>query len=75
MARHQPMTRARSARLRSRKTKSLWIVIADSQAIDRGGMAGLIENERDFKVVGEPQRSERPSSSVGRSSRTCWSSP
>jgi len=29
------------------------IVVADSQAIDRGGLVGLLENERDFEIVGE----------------------
>jgi DNA-binding NarL/FixJ family response regulator len=29
------------------------IVIADGQAIDRGGLVGLLEAERDFEVVGE----------------------
>jgi DNA-binding NarL/FixJ family response regulator len=28
-------------------------VIADSHAIDRGGLVGLLEDERDFEVVGE----------------------
>jgi len=34
-------------------TRSIRLVIADSQAIDRGGMVGLLENERDFEVAGE----------------------
>jgi DNA-binding NarL/FixJ family response regulator len=29
------------------------IVVADSQAIDRGGLVGMLEDERDFEVVGE----------------------
>jgi DNA-binding NarL/FixJ family response regulator len=29
------------------------IVVADSVAIDRGGLVGLLEDERDFEVVGE----------------------
>jgi DNA-binding NarL/FixJ family response regulator len=29
------------------------IVVADSQAIDRGGLVGLLEDELDFEVVGE----------------------
>jgi DNA-binding NarL/FixJ family response regulator len=29
------------------------IVVADSQAIDRGGLVGLLEDERNFEVVGE----------------------
>ena len=28
-------------------------MVADSQAIDRGGLVGLLEDERDFEVVGE----------------------
>lgn len=34
-------------------TRMIRLVIADSQAIDRGGMVGLLENERDFEVAGE----------------------
>lgn len=29
------------------------VVVADHHAIDRGGMVGLLEDERDFEVVGE----------------------
>lgn len=29
------------------------IVVADNQAIDRGGIVGLLETQRDFQVVGE----------------------
>jgi len=29
------------------------LVVADGQAIDRGGLVGLLEDERDFEVVGE----------------------
>jgi DNA-binding NarL/FixJ family response regulator len=29
------------------------VVVADSQAIDRGGLVGLIDDERDLEVVGE----------------------
>jgi two-component system response regulator DevR len=36
-----------------RTAADIRIVIADSQAIDRGGMVGLLENESDFSVVGE----------------------
>jgi DNA-binding NarL/FixJ family response regulator len=32
------------------------IVIADHQAIDRGGLVGMLEDERDFEVVGEAAR-------------------
>lgn len=53
MVRHQPVPRTRSARRPFRKVKNLRIVIADGQAIDRGGMSRLIEGERDFEVVGE----------------------
>jgi DNA-binding NarL/FixJ family response regulator len=35
------------------KTSSVRIVVADSQAIDRGGIVGLLEDEPDFEVVGE----------------------
>jgi DNA-binding NarL/FixJ family response regulator len=31
----------------------LRLVVADSQAIDRGGLVGLLEEQRDFEVVGE----------------------
>lgn len=33
--------------------KRVRIVVADSQTIDRGGLVGLLEDERDFEVVGE----------------------
>ena len=29
------------------------LVVADSQAIDRGGLVGMLEDERDFEVAGE----------------------
>src|SRR6185369_1217182 len=29
------------------------LVVADSQAIDRGGLVGLLEDQPDFEVVGE----------------------
>jgi two-component system, NarL family, response regulator DevR len=35
------------------KTSPVRIVVADSQAIDRGGLVGLLEDEPDFEVVGE----------------------
>jgi DNA-binding NarL/FixJ family response regulator len=38
---------------RTLKPVRLRIVVADSQAIDRGGLVGLLEDERDFDVVGE----------------------
>jgi len=53
MAHHPPAPRERRARLAARKTKKIRVVIADSQPIDRGGMAGLIDDERDLEVVGE----------------------
>ena len=37
----------------NRPGRRVRIVVADSQAIDRGGLVGLLENERDFEVVGE----------------------
>src|SRR5262249_721930 len=33
--------------------RGIRLVVADSQALDRGGMVGLLENERDFEVAGE----------------------
>ena len=44
----------RTAR-RGREVKAVRVrlVVADSQAIDRGGLVGLLEDERDFEVVGE----------------------
>ena len=42
------------ARKEGRKSgPEIRIVVADHHAIDRGGMVGLLENERDFWVVGE----------------------
>jgi len=35
------------------KASPVRIVVADSQAIDRGGLVGLLEDEPDFEVVGE----------------------
>jgi DNA-binding NarL/FixJ family response regulator len=32
------------------------VVVADHQAIDRGGLVGMLEDERDFEVVGEAAR-------------------
>lgn len=49
-----PKPRRRAARhaqaARGARTR---IVVADSTAIDRGGLVGLLEDERDFEVVGE----------------------
>jgi DNA-binding NarL/FixJ family response regulator len=41
------------ARRASTEPTRIRIVVADHQAIDRGGMVRLIEQERDFEVVGE----------------------
>lgn len=38
---------------RPQRAPRVRLVIADSQAIDRGGLVGLLEDERDFEVVGE----------------------
>lgn len=46
--RRRPATRAQTPR-----AQAVRIVIADSQAIDRGGLVGLLEEQRDFEVVGE----------------------
>ena len=48
----QPRPRRRAVR-REPPSKRVRIVVADSQAIDRGGLVGLLEDERDFEVVGE----------------------
>jgi len=37
----------------SRPTEEVRIVVADSQAIDRGGIVGLLETQEHFEVVGE----------------------
>ena len=42
-ARHRPAPGARRVR----------IVVSDGEAIDRGGLVGLLEDEQDFEVVGE----------------------
>jgi DNA-binding NarL/FixJ family response regulator len=38
---------------RAAKPRRVRIVIADGQAIDRGGLVRLLEGERDFEIVGE----------------------
>jgi DNA-binding NarL/FixJ family response regulator len=49
-----PKPRPRAARrAQAVEGKRVRIVVADSQAIDRGGLVGLLEDERDFDVVGE----------------------
>jgi DNA-binding NarL/FixJ family response regulator len=49
-----PKARPRIARRAAEPTPSrVRIVVADSQAIDRGGLVGLLEDERDFEVLGE----------------------
>lgn len=47
----RPRRAARPAR--ALRPARIRIVVADSQAIDRGGLVGLLEDERDFEVVGE----------------------
>src|SRR5580765_403667 len=61
--RKPPMVRKRPSHMKPRrravrhashpKTSPVRIVVADSQAIDRGGLVGLLEDEPDFEVVGE----------------------
>jgi len=46
----RPGGRRRPLRKQAPKVR---IVVADSQAIDRGGIVGLLEGEPDFEVVGE----------------------
>lgn len=55
MARPRPITPKprRRAAAPATKPSRVHIVVADSQAIDRGGLVGLLDNERDFEVVGE----------------------
>src|SRR5262245_8542458 len=57
MARRRPQhtkPRTRAARHAAKPRPSrVRIVVADSQAIDRGGLVGLLEDEADFEVVGE----------------------
>ncbi len=51
-----PKRRSRSARHASptpTPTLRVRVVVADSLAIDRGGLVGLIDDERDLEVVGE----------------------
>src|ERR1044072_1635566 len=49
-----PKLRPRSARhVEAPRTACVRIIVADSQAIDRGGLGGLIDDERDLEVVGE----------------------
>src|SRR5262245_53583135 len=48
----QPRRRA-ARRAAHPKASPVRIVVADSQAIDRGGLVGLLEDEPDFEVVGE----------------------
>ncbi len=48
----RPLRRA-AASASPRRAAVVRLVIADSQAIDRGGLVGLLEAERDFEVVGE----------------------
>ena len=49
-----PKLRPRSARQASPPpTPRVRVVVADSMAIDRGGLVGLIDDVRDLEVVGE----------------------
>ena len=49
-----PKRRPRTARQASPAPEPrVRVVVADSQAIDRGGLVGLIDDERDLEVVGE----------------------
>lgn len=48
----KPRPRA-ARRAQPAKTARVRLVVADSQAIDRGGLVGLLEDERDFEVIGE----------------------
>src|SRR5260221_3820608 len=63
LAQEQPMSRARSLPPKRRPRSArhaeparpprVRVIVADSQAIDRGGLVGLIDDERDLEVVGE----------------------
>ena len=54
MAKTRPTQRGRSERRTGPAAKKQTrIVVADSQAIDRGGLVGLLSGEQDFAVVGE----------------------
>jgi DNA-binding NarL/FixJ family response regulator len=55
MPRHTPARpRPRSTRhAAARRDPHTSLVVADSQAIDRGGLVGLLEDQPDFEVVGE----------------------
>src|ERR1051325_6966009 len=56
-----PKLRPRSARhVEAPRTACVRIIVADSQAIDRGGLVGLIDDERDLEVVGEAATLEEP---------------
>jgi DNA-binding NarL/FixJ family response regulator len=49
-----PKRRPRSARHAApARPPRVRVIVADSQAIDRGGLVGLIDDERDLEVVGE----------------------
>ena len=50
LTRPRPRAARRATAARSGHVR---IVVADSQAIDRGGLVGMLEDERDFEVVGE----------------------
>jgi NarL family two-component system response regulator LiaR len=49
-----PKPRRRAVRPAAAETRTrIRLVVADSQAIDRGGLVGLLDHERDFEVIGE----------------------
>ena len=50
--RRNPRPRA-ERRSRDTEMRTIRLVVADSQAIDRGGIVGLLSGEHDFTVVGE----------------------
>ncbi|MBI3539612.1 MAG: response regulator transcription factor [Candidatus Eisenbacteria bacterium] len=53
MPRHPQHRPGRAPRRARRGPAAFRVVVADGQAIDRGGMVGLLEGEPDFEVVGE----------------------
>ena len=49
-----PKRRPRSARhAEPPRAPCVRIIVADTMAIDRGGLVGLLDDERDLEVVGE----------------------
>ena len=51
--RPMPKRRPRAVRREANHRKRARLIVADSQAIDRGGLVGLLDGEPDFEVVGE----------------------